>query len=63
MEQTERGSDATRFFFDDEDRLTKLEMLGEPLPRLDSIVDWQAFRRLLKIVHQNQRRSNAARKP
>ena len=24
--------------FDDEDRLTKLEKLGDPLPRLDSIV-------------------------
>lgn len=30
-------------FFDDEDRLAKLEKLGDPLPRLDSIVDWQAF--------------------
>ena len=34
-------------FFDQEDRLTKLEKLGDPLPRLDSIVDWSTFRPLL----------------
>ena len=50
-------------FFDDEDRLAKLEKLGDPLPQLDSIVDWQAFRPLLKIIHQKQRKSNAGRKP
>ena len=50
-------------FFDDEDRLAKLEKLGDPLPRLDSIVDWQAFRPLLKVIHQKQRKSNAGRKP
>ena len=50
-------------FFDQEDRLAKLEKLGDPLPRLDSIVDWQAFRPLLKIIHQKQRKSNAGRKP
>jgi len=48
-------------FFDDEDRLAKLEKLGDPLPRLDSIVDWQAFRPLLKVIHQKQRKSNAGR--
>jgi len=47
-------------FFDQEDRLEKL---GEPLPRLDSIVDWHAFRPLLKVIHQKQRKSNAGRKP
>ena len=50
-------------FFDDEDRLAKLEKLGDPLPRLDSIVDWQAFRPLLKVIHDKQRKSNAGRKP
>ena len=37
-------------FFDHEDRLAKLEKLGDPLPRLDSIVDWKAFRPLLKVI-------------
>ena len=50
-------------FFDQEDRLAKLEKLGDPLPRLDSIMDWQAFRPLLKTVHQKPRKSNAGRKP
>jgi IS5 family transposase len=50
-------------FFDQGDRLAKLELLGGPLPRLDSIVDWKAFRPLLKVIHQKQRKSNAGRKP
>jgi IS5 family transposase len=50
-------------FFDQEDRLAKLEKLGDPLPRLDSIVDWQTFRPLLKAIHQKQRKSKAGRKP
>ena len=50
-------------FFDHEDRLAKLEKLGDPLRRLDSIVDWQAFRPLLSFIHQKQRKSNAGRKP
>ncbi len=50
-------------FFDHEDRLEKLEKLGDPLPRLDEIVDWGAFRSLLKAVHQKQRKSSAGRKP
>ena len=31
-------------FFDQEDRLAKLKELGDPLPCLDTIVDWSAFR-------------------
>ena len=52
-------------FFDHEDRLAKLEKLGDPLPRLDGIVDWAAFRPLLKVIHQKQRkqrRTKAARR-
>ena len=50
-------------FPDQEDRLTQLEKLGDPLPRLDSSVDWSTFRPLLKVIHQKQRTSNAGRKP
>ena len=50
-------------FFDQEDRPAKLEKLGDHLLRLESIVDWQAFRPLLKIIHQKQCKSNAERKP
>ena len=39
-------------FFDQEDRLAKLERQGDPLPRLDSVVDWESFRPLLKVIRQ-----------
>ena len=44
-------------FFDDEDRLAKLEKLGHPLPQLDSIVDWKAFRPSLNVIHQKRRKN------
>jgi hypothetical protein len=50
-------------FFDQEDRLTKLETLGDPPPRLDSIADWSTFRPSLKVIHQKQRQRNAGCKP
>jgi hypothetical protein len=62
-EQVERGGSKQPSFFDQEDRLAKLEKLGDPLLRLDSIVDWQTFRPLLKVIHQKQRKSNAGHNP
>jgi len=50
-------------FFDTENRLAELEKLGDPLPRLDRIVDWESFKPLLKKIHQKPRKSNAGRKP
>jgi len=50
-------------FFDQENRLAQLEKLGDPLPRLDSIVDWNDFKPLLKKIHQKKRKSKAGRKP
>jgi len=50
-------------FFDQENRLAELEKLGDPLPRLDRIVDWNAFRPQLKQIHQKPRKSKAGRKP
>ena len=44
-------------FFDQEDRLAKLEALDDPLPRLYSVVDWQAFHDLLKTVRQKRARA------
>lgn len=43
-------------FFDREDQLAKLEKLGDPPPRLDSIVDWTTFRPLLKVSGKKQRK-------
>ena len=50
-------------FFDQENRLAQLEKLGDPLRRLESIVDWNDFKPLLKKIHQKKRKSNADRKP
>ena len=50
-------------FFDQENRLAQLEKLGVPLPRLESIVDWNDFKPMLKKVHQKKRKGNAGRKP
>ena len=50
-------------FFDQENRLAQLEKLGDPLPRLDSIVDWDEFKPILKVIYQKKRKSNAGRKP
>ena len=47
-------------FFDHEYRLSKLD---DPRPRLDSIVDWPAFHPLPRVIHQEQRKSPAGRKP
>ena len=49
-------------FFDQENRLDQLEKLGDPLPRLDSIVDWDEFKPILKVIYQKKRKSNAGRK-
>ncbi len=50
-------------FFGQEDRLARSEKLDDPLPRRDSIVDWQAFRPPLQVIQQKHRKSNAGRKP
>jgi len=50
-------------FFDLDDRLQLLEKLGDPLPKLQRSVDWEAFRALLSTVHDKARKSNAGRKP
>jgi hypothetical protein len=39
-------------FFDQQDRLAKLEKRGGRLPRLDSVIDWEAFSPFLKVFHQ-----------
>jgi len=51
------------FFFDPKNRLDELEKLGDPLVRLDRVVNWDSFRPLLKKIHQKPRKSNAGRKP
>lgn len=50
-------------FFDLEDRHTQLEKLGDPLPKLERVVDWEGFRPVLQKVREKERKSNAGRKP
>ena len=47
-------------FFDQEDRLAKLD---DSLSRLDNVVDLEAFQPLLKVIRQKQRKGNTVRKP
>lgn len=35
-------------FFDHEERLAQLETLGDPLPQLDRVVDWEGFRPIIE---------------
>ncbi len=40
-------------FSDHQDQLELLEQLGDPLPKLERTVDWEAFRVLLGSVYKN----------
>ena len=39
-------------FFDLDNRLQQLEALGDPLPKLNEIVDWEGFRPILMKIRQ-----------
>ncbi len=50
-------------FFDLECRHERLEALGDSLPKLNEIVDWEGFRSIFERIRQKDRKGNAARKP
>lgn len=50
-------------FFDLDNRLQQLEALGDPLPKLNQIVDWESFRPILLKIRQKPRKNNSGRKP
>jgi IS5 family transposase len=50
-------------FFDHQNRLDLLEALGDPLPKLERTVDWNAFRSLLGSVYKNSDPSKGGRPP
>ena len=50
-------------FFDLSDRQALLERLGDPLPKIDELVDWEGFRGELEQIRDKPRKSNAGRKP
>jgi hypothetical protein len=45
-------------FFDHQERLELLERLGDPLPKLERSVDWEAFRPLLESLYKRKRLAN-----
>ena len=50
-------------FFDDRAQRANLTKLGDPLVRLDAVIDWEIFRDDLRVVHEREGKSNAGRKP
>lgn len=50
-------------FFDLDERHAQLSKAGDPLVRLNTVVDWEMFRPLLTTLHEKERKSKAGRKP
>ena len=44
-------------------RFKQLDNGGDPLPKIQGIVDWKLFRPLLEVVRDKEGKSNAGRKP
>lgn len=44
-------------------RFKQLDNGGDPLPRIQTMIDWQLFRPLLEVVREKERKSSAGRKP
>ncbi len=49
--------------FDMEFRMRKIDSNGDPLKRLNELVDWELFRPVLQKIREKKRKSNAGRKP
>ena len=49
--------------FDTEIRLAELSEAGDPLERLNQVVDWELFREDLSVIRHIERKSKAGRKP
>ena len=49
--------------FDLDSRYEQLDKLGDPLPTLSALVDWEGFRSLLSRTRQKARKSGSGRKP
>lgn len=50
-------------FFDTENRLKKLDQLGDPLKAINEVVDWHIFRPILNKGLSKRRKSKAGRPP
>ena len=49
--------------FDWQTRFEQLDNGGDPLVRLNQIVNWELFRKSLETIRELERKSNAGRKP
>ena len=49
--------------FDWEERYQKLNKSGDPLVKLQELIDWEQFRPQLEVIRKKERKSNAGRKP
>ena len=50
-------------FFDLENRYASLSEAGDPLERLNAVIDWEIFRPILARIDRAERKSAAGRKP
>ena len=50
-------------FFDLKRRLDKIDRNGDPLKKLDEVIEWEIFRPELEALRRKERRSPAGRKP
>jgi transposase, IS5 family len=48
--------------FDWENRYTRIDKGGDPLLKLNKIINWEAFRPLLTKVREKERKNNAGAK-
>lgn len=52
-----------RGFFDENDRLKELSLLGDPLEKLNSVIDWESFRHNLNKVFKREAKGPGGRPP
>ncbi|OGV53057.1 MAG: hypothetical protein A2X45_11530 [Lentisphaerae bacterium GWF2_50_93] len=50
-------------YFDIDYRLEEMDKAGDPLTRLNEVVEWESFREELETIREDDRKSNAGRKP
>jgi len=52
---------AQRGFFDEDERLRKLSLMGDPLEKLITVIDWEKFRPILTKVFEKEERGIGGR--
>jgi len=52
-----------RGFFDENDRLKELSQLGDPLEKLNKVIDWESFRYSLSTIFKKEAKGPGGRPP